>query len=378
MKIKTTLIAVVSLFISDLFGQVPITCNNPSYINVKNGKSIYYDISWQTNQISNVNNYNFCRTTQSGFNAEEAYFKLPSYGQNSIISISATILGGNTRYWLYNLTEINNSSSCSAIPLECSSPSANGLYQTLEYQLNTTNYDDEYIIVVDGQSNLTFEMTFNEIDPNVSGLNCNNATLIDCGESKQNMTHSSGTNAIQNYSNCMSITENQKERVYKIYSSKQVADLSIELEMNTNSSIPSARLYSDCFGTFLACGHLIAGNRVVLDYSGLVSGEYYLIVDGYAALNYNIYVECYQSEHSSSIKENISENISIYPNPVLDVLNLQFETIKNEMISIIDITGKTVKLIPINGINSQINISELQQGIYFIKGTNFSKIIEKL
>ena len=63
----------------------------------------------------------------------------------------------------------------------------------------------------------------------------------------------------------------------------------------------------------------------------------------------------------------LNNEFSFYPNPAEDILNINM-AIANEVVSIIDITGKIV-LTKINlneGIN-KINISALKRGIYFIK-----------
>jgi alpha-tubulin suppressor-like RCC1 family protein len=61
-----------------------------------------------------------------------------------------------------------------------------------------------------------------------------------------------------------------------------------------------------------------------------------------------------------------SNYISIYPNPVKEILYLQNETIKAiEKIVIIDISGK--KVLEQVGNNKQMNIQQLHQGMYFLQ-----------
>ena len=64
-------------------------------------------------------------------------------------------------------------------------------------------------------------------------------------------------------------------------------------------------------------------------------------------------------------------NMSLYPNPANDILNLKFESEipKNLSVQIISMDGKSVKSIEINRFgNTQMNISNLSTGIYL---TNF-------
>lgn len=81
-------------------------------------------------------------------------------------------------------------------------------------------------------------------------------------------------------------------------------------------------------------------------------------------------------DNSSGVKNVESDNFSIYPNPA----NQQFTINGNEHISsikVFDITGKQVFYLTEN-INKQIDISNLQPGIYLIKA-NFGddKVLTK-
>ncbi len=65
-----------------------------------------------------------------------------------------------------------------------------------------------------------------------------------------------------------------------------------------------------------------------------------------------------------------NNNVSIYPNPVKDVLNVNIKDFSNEVsIRIVDINGREVYAQKINNINSSnaINLSSLSSGIYVLK-----------
>jgi hypothetical protein len=76
-------------------------------------------------------------------------------------------------------------------------------------------------------------------------------------------------------------------------------------------------------------------------------------------------------------------NFSIHPNPVTDVLYI---TSKNsaiiEMIEVVDVNGRLLKHTSVSNSNStQINLSNLNSGVYFVKvqselGVGTSKIIK--
>jgi hypothetical protein len=64
------------------------------------------------------------------------------------------------------------------------------------------------------------------------------------------------------------------------------------------------------------------------------------------------------------VNETTSANVLIYPNPVKDIINFKLD-INNFNVSIIDVTGKTVKVV--SSINNKLAIStsNLNNGIYF-------------
>jgi len=72
------------------------------------------------------------------------------------------------------------------------------------------------------------------------------------------------------------------------------------------------------------------------------------------------------SNQSLSVNENnLSSQISIYPNPVKNQLFIELDNQKVTEITIIDYSGRVVKTINSN-VNT-INVSDLQQGIYILK-----------
>ncbi|MCF8428964.1 MAG: T9SS type A sorting domain-containing protein [Bacteroidia bacterium] len=81
---------------------------------------------------------------------------------------------------------------------------------------------------------------------------------------------------------------------------------------------------------------------------------------------------------------NLANNLNqvkVYPNPVLDVLNISFELNKSSStkIEIIDLSGKQVEIIlneSLKGlITKQINTAEFNSGIYFVKIQTEAEII---
>lgn len=75
-----------------------------------------------------------------------------------------------------------------------------------------------------------------------------------------------------------------------------------------------------------------------------------------------------EPEDLTSPEEPATFNATIYPNPVVDVLNLNIQTVETiSMIVMIDAFGQRVKQIPYNGSETQeINVSDLNTGIYTV------------
>ncbi len=71
----------------------------------------------------------------------------------------------------------------------------------------------------------------------------------------------------------------------------------------------------------------------------------------------------------------ISSKLIIYPNPVKDILTIKGKNITT--IQIMDINGRTVKILNSNNTIETIDVSSLNQGIYFVKvGTKVQKLIK--
>ena len=69
--------------------------------------------------------------------------------------------------------------------------------------------------------------------------------------------------------------------------------------------------------------------------------------------------------------------ISIYPNPVKDVLRIESGELRINQVEIVDLSGKTV--CQFNNLKNQISVSALSQEIYFVKTeTDKRNIIKKI
>ncbi len=80
----------------------------------------------------------------------------------------------------------------------------------------------------------------------------------------------------------------------------------------------------------------------------------------------------------SNVFNNDNEFI-IFPNPAKNILQVKVtNTYSNANIQIIDITGKVVISVLLNETKQNINVSELNNGVYFIKvGAQVKKFIKE-
>ncbi len=70
---------------------------------------------------------------------------------------------------------------------------------------------------------------------------------------------------------------------------------------------------------------------------------------------------------------NIAANISIYPNPVSNILTIN--AMKNTTLIISDVNGKIVYTQKLNTETNQINVSEFTKGIYFVQLRNGNEVV---
>lgn len=76
-----------------------------------------------------------------------------------------------------------------------------------------------------------------------------------------------------------------------------------------------------------------------------------------------------ESSASLSVNDNniLKENISIYPVPVSDILNINIKGFASANIMLQDLTGKTIVLKKVSGTENQLNLSDISSGFYIVK-----------
>lgn len=84
---------------------------------------------------------------------------------------------------------------------------------------------------------------------------------------------------------------------------------------------------------------------------------------------------------TAGVNENILANLSVYPNPTSDVVNVSVDALVSN-VAIADLNGRTVKTVKFDGVsNASVNVSDLASGVYMMtvssdKGTTTKKIVK--
>ena len=71
-----------------------------------------------------------------------------------------------------------------------------------------------------------------------------------------------------------------------------------------------------------------------------------------------------QCQFSTSVEENVESTSCIYPNPVKDVLTITADDVKR--VVMYNSLGQIVKTIEANDDNLKIDVSDLENGMYFV------------
>ncbi len=79
---------------------------------------------------------------------------------------------------------------------------------------------------------------------------------------------------------------------------------------------------------------------------------------------------------TTSIQEKEFEAFSVYPNPSSTIVHIK-GTNKVKIVSLMDISGKNVQAIPHNKLKNELDISSIENGVYFLKIQTINGIITK-
>src|SRR5690606_26173878 len=117
-------------------------------------------------------------------------------------------------------------------------------------------------------------------------------------------------------------------------------------------------------------------------------------LDAYSGQTIRIGIHCNSNDHylfmvddfsvsttgTVSVDNHLAGSFSVYPNSVKDMLNIS-NSIGAEInvVTVTDINGRTVKQVAANGVESQINIADLNAGVYFVNiNSNQGSLTKKI
>lgn len=113
-------------------------------------------------------------------------------------------------------------------------------------------------------------------------------------------------------------------------------------------------------------------------YKEIIFGEQYHfkfaicdVLDG--ALDSGVFLEAgsFEGRLISDVQDHLPHNLSIYPNPAADEIQIESEVLEKSTLQIFNIHGKLVKNKFINNSeNARVDISDLDAGIYVLQLTN--------
>ncbi|QNM86714.1 T9SS type A sorting domain-containing protein [Polaribacter pectinis] len=130
-------------------------------------------------------------------------------------------------------------------------------------------------------------------------------------------------------------------------------------------------------GEFLVNVPLVTGSWssvdiAIADFTGMTwDSLFQMKFDGQGGVNPStIYVDnvYFYKSNTASIKDNTLANVSLYPNPATNFVTISADNTIDK-VSVYNILGKAVKTISVNDTSKNIDISDLNSGIYLIKFT---------
>ena len=75
------------------------------------------------------------------------------------------------------------------------------------------------------------------------------------------------------------------------------------------------------------------------------------------------YVRAY-TYHTEGVNENVGQMVSLYPNPAREQVSFMLES--DAQVSVFDMTGRKVSEMNATAGEAQLNVSQLENGVYFI------------
>lgn len=119
--------------------------------------------------------------------------------------------------------------------------------------------------------------------------------------------------------------------------------------------------------TYVDISSFQSNDSIVFQLTSSDNGLYGMNTPGYFCFDNLVY------ESDAAINENKQNQFQLYPNPSSDYVNVEMNALMNGSINIYDASGKQVYVQSLNALKTTVQVSDLEQGIYFItiSGENF-------
>ncbi len=168
----------------------------------------------------------------------------------------------------------------------------------------------------------------------------------------------------------------------------------ISVEDNTTIDVTIAEAYTVNFDIYDEYGNVVKNAIITFDgkekeegnyiIENIAEGTYDYIVkkEGYHTVNNTITVKSnyiakvIMYADGTNIGKHEKVKLSVFPNPTRDIFNIESNE-KIKEITMIDIKGQVIRSIPLNSLTSEINVSNISPGIYFMEIQTAEKVITK-
>ncbi|WP_344711958.1 T9SS type A sorting domain-containing protein [Winogradskyella damuponensis] len=269
------------------------------------------------------------------------------------------------------------SGTCGALVEE-----STGCYNTEPTVLSATSGESYYVMVRSGDDGpgIDFDLCVFKLPPPVENDSCSTPTVL------LESTDETGNNMISgDFANAYSSPESCAPSAKTIwYSFTPSYTGTYHFNFVNTVGYPNYTIYNtdDCS---LTTDNFVTGTYCFNsgeNSADLVSGNTYLIsifsFDNNTVESFDLSV---YPDASLSVESNSFEEFKYYPNPVVNTLTINAKnTISN--VSIFNIVGQKVQMVTPNSMETTINMSELNEGVYFVTVTangsqNTIKIVKK-
>lgn len=101
-------------------------------------------------------------------------------------------------------------------------------------------------------------------------------------------------------------------------------------------------------------------------YREIPAGTKYIAIKYTSNYQYYLFVDNFTLDEATGIEEITADNVNVYPNPTKDIVNVNAPAQINN-IEVYNIAGQKLSVYNVNNMTAQIDVTELANGIYFLK-----------